>query len=94
MRPLLFDEVKGMISIVMRSFGKSEDNIRCLVGNNCGENQSLAIMLKVPLLGCGAHKFNLAVRKLISNQPEVRTVSSAFFVLTYHDKPLTTTFPS
>ena len=51
-------------------------------------------MLKVPLLGCGAHKFNLAVRKWISNQPEVQTVSSAFFVSTYHDKPLTTTFSS
>jgi len=102
MRPLLVDEVKGMtardhlqhISLVMRSFGKSEDNIMCLVGDNCGVNQSLAIMLKVPLLGCGAHKFNLAVRKWISNQPEVRTVSSVLFVLTYHDKPLTTTFSS
>lgn len=81
MRPLLVDEIKGMtardhlqhISLVMQSFGKSEDNIMCLIGDNCSVNNSLAIMLQVPLIGCGAHKFNLAVKKWISNQPEVRT---------------------
>jgi hypothetical protein len=75
MRPLLVDKLKGItardhlqhILLVMRSFGKSEDNIRCLVGDNCGVNQSLAFMLKVPLLGCGAHKFNLAARKCIKS---------------------------
>jgi hypothetical protein len=80
MRHLLVDEVKEMtaidhlqhITLGMQSFGKSEDNIMCLVvGNNCGVSLNLAIMLKVPLLGCGAHQFNLAVRKWISNQPEV-----------------------
>ena len=81
MRPLLVGDVNGMtardhrqhISQVMQSFGKSEDNVMCLIGDNCSVNKSLANLLKVPLIGCGAHKFNLAVRKWISNQPEVRT---------------------
>ena len=79
MHPLFVGEMKGMtardhlqhIWLVMRSFGKSEDNIMCLIRDNCGVNNSLAIMLQVPLIGCGAHKFNLAVKKWISNQPEV-----------------------
>jgi hypothetical protein len=51
---------------VMQSLGKREDNIIGLVGNNCGVKQSLASMLTVPLLGCGAHKLNLALREWIS----------------------------
>ncbi len=43
----------------------------CLVGDNCGVNQSMFCMLKVPLNGCGAHKFNLAVCKWISNPPQL-----------------------
>jgi hypothetical protein len=82
MRPLLVGEVAGMtardhlvhLSQVMRLYGKTEDNVMCLIGDNCSVNRSLANLLKVPLVGCGAHKFNLAVRKWISNQPQVRVV--------------------
>lgn len=81
MRPLLKDDVAGMtardhlvhMSQVMRSFGKTEENIMCIIGDNCSVNRSLADLLKVPLVGCGAHKFNLAVKKWISNQPQVST---------------------
>jgi hypothetical protein len=81
MRPLLKDEIKGMtvrdhlvhISQVMQLYGKTEDNIICMIGNNCNVNKSLADLLNVPLIGCGAHKFNLAIRKWISNQPQVST---------------------
>jgi len=80
MRPLLVGEVAGMtardhlvhLSQVMRLYGKTEDNVMCLIGDNCSVNRSLANLMKVPLVGCGAHKFNLAIRKWISNQPQVR----------------------
>ncbi len=79
MRPLLADEIKGMtacdhlhhLSKVMRQYGKTEANVVYLVGDNCNVNQCMSRLLKVPLLGCGSHKFNLAVRKWISNQPQL-----------------------
>ena len=91
MRPLLVDEVEGMtardhlvhISQVMQSFGKTEDNIMCMIGDNCNVNRSLADLLKVPLIGCSAHKFNLAVRKWISNQPEVSTARIVVVILPF-----------
>jgi hypothetical protein len=33
-------------------------------------------LLKVPLIGCGSHKFNLAVQKWISNQPQLEDIIS------------------
>ena len=79
MLPLLTEEIKGMtaldhlhrLSQVLRVYGKTDANVLCLVGDNCGVNQSMSRMLKVPLIGCGAHKFNLAICKWISNQPQL-----------------------
>ena len=82
MRPLLTGEVMGMtahdhlhhLSQVMISYGKTSDNIICLVGDNCSVNKSMARLLRVPLIGCGSHKFNLAIRKWISNQPQLEEI--------------------
>ena len=53
-----------------------KDNIMCMIGDNCNVNRSLADLLRVILIGWGAHKFNLAVRKWISNEPQVSTVNN------------------
>ena len=80
MLPLLTEEIKGMtalgdhlhrLSPVLQVYGKTDANVLCLVGDNCGVNQSMSRMLKVPLIGYGAHKFNLAICKWISNQPQL-----------------------
>lgn len=55
-------------------YGKSDTNIVCLIGDNCTVNQSMSKILKAPLVGCGSHKFNLAVRKWISNQPQLEKI--------------------
>jgi hypothetical protein len=91
MRPLLADEIKGMtacdhlhrLSKLLRQYGnKTEANVVCLVGDNCNVNQCMSRLLKVPLLGCGSHKFNLAVRKWISNQPQLEeTISKVVTVM-------------
>jgi len=82
MRPLLTGEVMGMtaqdhlhhLSLVLQSYGKTDDNVLCLIGDNCSVNKSMSRLLKVPLIGCGAHKFNLAVNKWISNQPQLEEI--------------------
>jgi hypothetical protein len=34
----------------------------------------MASLMKIPLIGCGSHKFNLAVKKWISNQPQLEGI--------------------
>ena len=82
MRPLLNEDIKGMtaqdhlhhLSMILGMYGKSDTNIVCLIGDNCAVNQSMSKILKAPLVGCGSHKFNLAVRKWISNQPQLEKI--------------------
>jgi hypothetical protein len=78
MRPLFIGKVNGMTAQdhvlhlwqVLHSYGKSDENVVCLVDNNCNVNQQMAHILRVPLIGCGSHKLNLAIKKWISNQPQ------------------------
>ena len=84
MRPLLTGEINGMtatdhlhhLSKVLQTYGKSDANIVCLIGDNCSVNKCMSRLLKLPLIGCGSHKFNLAVRKRISNQPQLEDIIS------------------
>jgi hypothetical protein len=32
--------------------------------------------MEMPLIGCGSHKFNLAIQKWIEGQPEVKTIKA------------------
>ena len=82
MKPLLADGVHGMRAVdhiehlekVLESYGKTMDNILCLVGDNCSVNKSMARILDVPLIGCASHKFNLAVREWIANQAQLTPI--------------------
>ena len=82
MKPLLADGITGMraidhiehLSNVLEGYGKSNNDIICLVGDNCAVNQSMARILGVPLLGCASHKFNLAVRRWISEQSDLTPI--------------------
>ena len=55
-----------MIQYVLRVFQKSMANVICIVGDNCNVNKSLADILGVPLVGCAAHRFNLAVQEYLT----------------------------
>jgi hypothetical protein len=41
---------------------KTVGNVVCLVGDNCSTNRAMANRLKLPLVGCASHRFNLAVK--------------------------------
>lgn len=46
-------------------FGKSTDNVICLIGDNVSTNKALATLMGKPLVGCASHRFNLAVQQYL-----------------------------
>jgi hypothetical protein len=81
-KPLLADGIEGMtahnhlthIARVLQIFGKEASNVICLVRDNCKVNQSLARAMSVPRIGCGIHKFNLAVTKWVKEQSNLTDI--------------------
>ena len=59
---------------LLDGYGKNKTNVICLVGDNCSVNQSIARTMEVSLIGCASHKLNLAVKKWIENQPELKEI--------------------
>lgn len=51
-----------LIEFVLELFGKDVSDVICLVGDNCNTNKALADLCDLPLVGCAAHRFNLAVQ--------------------------------
>jgi hypothetical protein len=56
------------IESVLEEYGKTTDSLLALVGDNCTVNRRLCSDLNIPLIGCAAHKFNLAVNCWIDAQ--------------------------
>ncbi|KAG3011062.1 hypothetical protein PC121_g15902 [Phytophthora cactorum] len=54
-----------VISRFLPFFGKSLDDSRFLVGDNCAVNKRLANLLRVPLIGCASLRLNFAVREYL-----------------------------
>ena len=46
-------------------FSKDFENVLCLIGDNCSTNKALADLCEKPLIGCSAHRFNLAIQKFL-----------------------------
>jgi len=51
--------------VLVDVFQKNFSNVICLVGDNCSTNKALAELCQKPLIGCAAHRFNLAVQKFL-----------------------------
>jgi hypothetical protein len=90
MQPLLANGIEGMtaddhithISKVLQRYDKKCGNVLSLCGDNCNVNGKIASTIKVPLLGCGSHNFNLAVRQWIEDQPQlIQALSSVSKVM-------------
>lgn len=55
---------KGILSM----YEKTIDCIDFIIGDNCSVNKKVAKTLKIPLIGCAAHRLNLAVEKLFEEE--------------------------
>lgn len=53
------------LEFVLDIYGKDFSNVICLIGDNCNVNKSLADLCEVPLVGCAAHRFNLAIQEYL-----------------------------
>ncbi len=54
------------VSDVLHSYGKSWSNVAALVGDNCSTNKLFAKKADCKLIGCASHRFNLAVKDIMS----------------------------
>lgn len=60
---------KTCVSTVLKQCDIEEKDSIALAGDNCSTNQSLGTEFNnAPLIGCGSHEFNLAVKKWIGEQ--------------------------
>ncbi len=56
------------IAYILRLYKKTWHYVACIVGDNMNVNKSIANKVRVPLIGCASHRFNLAVCDIISEE--------------------------
>ncbi|GMF51052.1 unnamed protein product [Phytophthora fragariaefolia] len=52
----------ALLESVLAIYGKSIKARAVLIGDNCATDKPLADLMNVPLIGCGCHKLNLAIK--------------------------------
>jgi len=67
-----------LIEEILIRFEKSLENVICIIGDNCATNAKIARLVKVPLVGCSSHRFNLQVKKYYSEHEPLLTKLSQF----------------
>eukprot|EP00644_Phytophthora_capsici_P015594 jgi/Phyca11/551860/estExt2_Genewise1Plus.C_PHYCAscaffold_440030 len=63
------EELYELLEFVLSIYGKSITSPSVIIGDNCATNKSLAEKVGVPLIGCGCHKLNLAVKAFLARRP-------------------------
>ncbi|KAK1931473.1 hypothetical protein P3T76_013229 [Phytophthora citrophthora] len=65
------DERYNLVKFVLAIYGKSITSPSVLMGDNCSTNKVLADRMGIPLVGCGCHKLNLAVKPFLGRRDAV-----------------------
>ena len=53
-------------------YGKTFQNVICLVGDNCNTNLHISDITEIPFIGCTAHRLNLVCQKYIRNHENLQ----------------------
>ncbi|KAG2778015.1 hypothetical protein PC116_g22924 [Phytophthora cactorum] len=61
----------ALLRNVLAVYNKTIDVILFLVADNCSTNHSIANKLGIPLVGCASHRFNLAVKKFLTEHEDL-----------------------
>ncbi|GMF52631.1 unnamed protein product [Phytophthora fragariaefolia] len=70
------------IKKILTIYHQSEMSLSLLIGDNCATNQAVATRLRVPLIGCASHRFNLAVNTFLeAHKTTVDAVSALMLAL-------------
>ena len=67
------DEHNRFVDATLEVFNKTTAAVTCIVGDNCNVNQAMARRLRIPLVGCSSHKFNLAVGLVLEEHETLLT---------------------
>lgn len=59
------------ILFVLSVYGKTMQNVVAVVGDNCNTNRAMSRRIGPIFVGCYSHRFNLAVRDLLSKYKKV-----------------------
>ncbi|RLN75737.1 hypothetical protein BBJ28_00007540 [Nothophytophthora sp. Chile5] len=62
-----------LLEYVLSLYGRSISSPSVLIGDSCSTNKALADMMGIPIIGCGCHKLNLAVKSFLERRPAVQT---------------------
>lgn len=76
---------KHLFEVVLEMYGKTIDNVVCIVGDNCATNKKIATILDLPLVGCASHKLNLAIEKYMLGNDLIMRINNLMQLL---NKPL------
>eukprot|EP00644_Phytophthora_capsici_P017641 jgi/Phyca11/120718/e_gw1.42.264.1 len=60
-----------MIDNVLGVYETNREMLRFVVGDNCPTNKAIATRIKVPLIGCASHRFNLAVCEYLTEYEDL-----------------------
>lgn len=63
----------SFIKYILGVYGKDLGNFCCIIGDNCTTNKVIANKLSIPLIGCGSHRFCLALQKLLEGEDVLHT---------------------
>ena len=61
-----------LIESTLEMYSVDPENVVCLVGDNCSTNHAIARRMEIPLIGCGNHRLNLAVKRFIEETPGLK----------------------
>ena len=68
---LTADSHVQFIDATLAIFGKSRNNIGNIGCDNENHNKAISRILKVPMIGCASHRFNLAVNHILAGYEEI-----------------------
>lgn len=64
---LTADEHFEFLSYILDMYGKTWSNVVCLIGDNASTNKALSNKAKIPFIGCGSHRMNLAMKIVLQS---------------------------
>ena len=81
------DAYIDVMQSVLDEYGKiSSDNVAVIV-ENCATNVSISNILNIPLVGCLAHRFNLAIHDYVESQNWTKTLDDVNKLMVHLQTP-------
>lgn len=68
------------VSFVLDVFQNSWTNVAALIGDNCATNKSFSRQAGCRFIGCASHRFNLAVKDILSQNEDIVMLIRALIV--------------